>query len=472
MSTNAWRGRALAAALLTGSLMGCQFIEPITSNPNAVGTATVDQLFVAIQLSQYRWDEGQNSRLASIWIQQMAGTDRQFQTLDEYIFSESEGDEYPNAYTGGGLVDIRRAIKEAEDGGRQVYAGILKVYEAYRIGMLASVFGDVSYSEAVNPNITTPHLDGQAAVYTAVQAKLDEAITDLQSGAGAGPGSFDLAFGGNATRWIAVAHTLKARFYMHWAEVSAANYASALAQAQQGITSSSGDWVAKHSDAATEANLWYQFTQVDRTGYISSGEYLVSQLVARSDPRLPLYFTEASGAYAGEYVGSSAGTRNLKDGRPDPGQSASQINPDGAGAASYAFPFVTCAENYFIQAEALYQTGPVTNLVAAHTALDNALACEGQRKGVSMAAAQSFNDALTGSALFDEIMLQNYMASFLNIEAWNDYKRTCRPAITTYAGQPVPARLLYSAAERQTNPNVPAPNAQPARNANDPNACP
>ncbi len=469
MSTNAWRGRALAAALLTGSLVGCQFIEPITTDPNAVGSATVDQLFTAIQLSQYRWDEGQNSRLAAMWTQQMAGTDRQFQTLDEYVFSESEGDEYPNTYTGGGLVDIRRAIKLAEGGGRQVYAGILKVYEAYRMGMLASVFGDVSYSEAVDPAITTPKLDGQAAVYTAVQAKLDEAIADL-GGTGAGPGSVDLAFGGNATRWIAVAHTLKARFYLHWAEVSASNYATALAQAQQGISSSSGDWVAKHSDAATESNMWFQFTQVDRTGYISSGEYLVARLNARNDERLPLYFTEASGAYGGEYVGSPAGTRNLTDGRPDPGQAASQINPDGAGAASYGFPFVTCAENYFILAEAQYQTGALVTTV--QTSLDNAIACDAARKGVDLSNEQAANNLLTGQALFDEIMLQKYMALFLNIEAWNDYKRTCRPVITTYAGQPVPGRLLYSAAERQTNPNVPAPSAQPARNANDPTACP
>lgn len=464
-------GRALGAVLLAGALVGCEFIQPIESNPNLVPEASLDQLFVSIQVNNMLMEEGQTARLAQVWTQHLAGVDRQFQTLDQYVFTQSEGDDYTNFYTGGGLVDIRRAIRLANDVNRRVYAGVLKVYEAYRLGMLASVFGDVAYSEAVDPTIETPVLDSQASVYAAAQALLDEAITDLQSGTGAGPGSTDFAFGGNAARWVAVARTIKARFYMHWAEGTPANYGNAITQANQGITTSSGDWVARHSSATTENNLWYTFS-IQRSGYIAAGEYLVDALLARSDPRLPLYFTTGSGAFAGQYVGSPPGTRNRTGGGADPGQSASQINLDGSGAPDYAQPFVTCAENYFILAEAQYRTlGSPAGDATIRTSLDNALACEGARKGVSMAAAQAFNDVLTGTALFDEIMLQKYMSLFLNIETWNDYKRTCRPAIVTYAGQRVPGRLLYPEAEESTNPNVPSATAQPARNANDPNPC-
>jgi hypothetical protein len=462
-------GRLLGAALLAGSLVGCQFIEPIESDPNQVPEANVDQLFTAIQVNNILFEESQTARLAAMWTQQMAGIERQFLTLDQYTFTESEGDDYNNFYTGGGLVDLRQGVALAEDGGRQVYAGILKVHEAYRLGMLASVFGDVSYSEAVNPDIAEPALDGQAAVYAAAQSLLDEAIADLQSGAGAGPGAVDLAFGGDAASWIAVARTIKARFFLHWAEGTPANYASAITQANQGITSAAGDWVAAHSTAATENNLWFQFNR-DRSGYIGAGEFLVNALNTRGDPRLDLYFTEAGGAYAGEYVGSPPGTRNLTDGRPDPAADASQLNADGFGAADYSQPFVTCAENYFILAEAQFQTGVADATV--RTTLDNALACEAARKGVSTTAAQAFNNALTGTALFDEIMLQKYVSLFLNAEVWNDYKRTCRPGITRLGGQQLPGRLLYPVEEATTNSNIPPATAQPARNANDPNPCP
>jgi hypothetical protein len=469
MRQHPWRG-AIAAALLAGSLSGCQFIEGITTNPNAVPQATPDQLLVSIQLNQYLWDEGQMARLTSMWTQQMAGTDRQFQTLSEYVVTETESTVFDLLYTGGGLVDIRRAEGEATDAGRQVYAGILKVYEAYEVGMLASVFGDIPYSQAAD-TFKTPILDKQADVYAAVQAKLDEAIADLSSNTGAGPGAIDFAFGGNTAKWIAVAHTLKARFYMHWAEVDAGNYGKALTEAAQGIQASSGDWVAKHSSSATETNLWNQFN-IARAGYISSGEFLVSTLQARSDPRLQRYFTTAAGGYAGQYVGAPPGPRPLAGGGAYPGPSASQMN-DAAGSpgnVAYAQPFVTCAENYFIMAEAQYQTGAADATV--RTSLDNAIACDAARKGVNLATEQAANDALTGTALFNEIMLQKYMALFLNIDVWNDYKRTCQPAITTWNGEAIPARLIYSATERTTNPNIPPTNEQPVRNANDPNPCP
>ena len=84
----------------------------------------------------------------------------------------------------------------------------------------------------------------------------------------------------------------------------------------------------------------------------------------------------------------------------------------------------------------------------------------------------------TGDALLREIAMQKYAALFLNVEAWNDYKRTCLPDVaavkvgTSLEGVPVPGRLYYGLTERQTNPNIPVPDQQPARNTNDPAPCP
>ncbi|NIV31637.1 MAG: hypothetical protein GWN58_19760, partial [Anaerolineae bacterium] len=50
----------------------------------------------------------------------------------------------------GGLLDLRNAQAIAEDRGSRVYAGILKIHEAYLIGMAASFWGDIPYSQAVN----------------------------------------------------------------------------------------------------------------------------------------------------------------------------------------------------------------------------------------------------------------------------------------------------------------------------------
>ena len=70
-------------------------------------------------------------------------------------------------------------------------------------------------------------------------------------------------------------------------------------------------------------------------------------------------------------------------------------------------------------------------------------------------------------------MTEKYITLFQNVEVWNDYKRTCIPALVPVNGATaIPGRLLYGVTERQTNPNVPDVGSQPPRNANDPNPCP
>lgn len=464
MRCNGMRVRgALGAAFLVGALGACQdFISPIDSNPNSVPDATVDQLFTGIQVNTWFLAEGHLSRLTSMWLQQMTGTDRQFTALDVYQFTEQEVDgEFQALYVGGGLVDLQQAIEKAEDAGRRSYAGILKIHQAYLFGMGASIWGALPYSEAANPEIETPALDDQAAIYTAVQSLLDEAIGDLGAG-GTGPGVVDIALGGNVGAWTAVARTLKARFHMHWAEVDPGRYAQALTQAESGIKSAAHDWLAIHSSTATENNAWYQFSR-DRSGYISSGDYLLPLMRDGADPRIAKYFTTVGGSYI------SPGEAGAGD--------KSQLSETGIGAPAAPFPLVTCAENYFIMAEAFHHAGQTANAIAA---AKDALACQEEFHGVSLAAEKAAFDGLSGAALKARIMQQKYVALFLNVESWNDYKRTCLPAITPRVAEGMPARLFYGEAERQTNPNIPTA-AEQARfgthgfragaNANDPNGC-
>jgi TonB-linked SusC/RagA family outer membrane protein len=59
---------------------------------------------------------------------------------------------------------------------------------------------------------------------------------------------------------------------------------------------------------------------------------------------------------------------------------------------------------------------------------------------------------------------------FQNPEVWNDYKRTCIPALTPAASAPlIPGRVNYPLSERNANPLI--PDGGPQRNWNDPNSC-
>ncbi len=461
-------GRTLALVALAGTLGACDFVKSTTVNPNAVPAASIDQLFVSNQADVYFFAENQISRMVAMWTQQMAGTDRQFSLLDTYVLQETDADgEFSSVYTGGGLIDLRRAEKIAESNGFKTYDGILKIYEAYLVGSAASIWGDIPYSTALDPNKPAT-LDKQEAVYAAVQKLLDDAIASLAAGGGLNPGGNDLSFGGSASRWTAVAHTLKARYYLHWVKAqklgpqAAAQTAcggdciqKAIAEAALGIKDPAGNWTTVHTTAQTETNVWYQFMN-DRSGYISAGAFMVDLLKGRNDPRLAIYFSPNG---SGDFVGSAPGENN---------QNTSTLSTDanGFGLPDHPSTIVGCAEDQFISAEANYYAG---NTAAAQSALAAGVACQNKRYGITVPLTNP--TTLTGSALLQEIMTQKYIAQFLNEDVWADYKRTCLPALQTFQDKALPRRLFYGIGERQTNPNIPEPAKQPARNTNDPAGC-
>lgn len=476
-------GRALCAAALAASLGACSnFINDVPGNENVVQDASVAQLMTSIQLNTWLFNEGHLSRLSSIWLNQMAGIDRQFSSLDKYVFGEDEVDgEMSSLYPGGGLQDIRLAKARADSLGLTHTSAVLKIHEAFLFGMAASIWGDLPYSGA-GGGAAAPEspVDPQQAIYASVQTLLDQAITQL---AGAATGSDnalladrDMSFGGNAAAWTRVAQSLKARFYMHWVEAQGAGGASAtaantacggnclakaLTAAQAGIATAGGDWMSVHSGASTETNWWFQFNS-ERSGYIAAGRLMVDSLKARVDPRLDIYFEGPSS------VGS-------KPGEDNGAASPLNISSGGIAAPEAGLPLISCAETQFIVAEAQYRLGATA---AANTALQAGIACQEAHFGVNIVNPP----ALAGAALFHEIMIQKYFALFLNMESWNDYKRTCEPNVAAavkipgpLATKPIPARVFYGQAERQSNPNLGAPGDPTGnnglRNRNDPISC-
>ncbi|MDP9200350.1 MAG: SusD/RagB family nutrient-binding outer membrane lipoprotein [Gemmatimonadota bacterium] len=440
----------VAGFVLTSVVTGCgDFLSgpKLTTDPNKQQeTRTPDQYFVPIQANTWFLNEGQMARLAAVWHQQMAGVQRQFSSYDVYTVGEADLEgEWASFYTGGGIIDARKLQDQVAKLGDRRYLGIAKIYEAWLIGTMADVWGDVPYTEAVK-DVATPKLDKQMDIYASVETLLASAITDLSAGVGAGPGAADLVYGGNASKWIDFAHTLRARYYLHQAEVDPSSYARALAEAQLGIKKGN-DYLAFHSSLPAESNQWYQFQVVDRSGYMLAGEALVDTLKNRNDPRLAQYFSPNG---AGQYVGSKPGEYN--DGTASD-LSATRLDP------AFRQPLVTWRENQLIIAEAASKTG---NDGLALTAL-NAV-----RADVGLAPL-----AAAGTALYAAIMTEKWIEDFQKIEVFQDYNRSCYPRLIPAPGATaIPGRFLYPINERNSNPNIPAPSQQPVRNQNDPNACP
>ncbi|MGQ0560280.1 MAG: SusD/RagB family nutrient-binding outer membrane lipoprotein [Gemmatimonadota bacterium] len=438
---------SFAALLATGC--GDYLTGPkLDRDPNRPTAASTEQLFMGMQSSQFIQMEGALARTTSMWVQQMAGTDRQYLTIGTYQYTEDDfSGQMQRLYTGGGLVDMRRIQTAVEESGDRVYAGIVKIWEAYAVGMAASIWGDLPYSEAVGET-GKPKLDEQADIYAAIQQKLDDAIADLSSGTGKGPASADLVYAGNTTKWIQAAHTLKARFFLHWAEKDPSNYARALSEAKLGISSKANDARAHHTSKPGEENIWHQFIVRERDSYIRPGKFLVELLKTRNDPRLSEYFAANS---KGQFVGA-APNEKLKGDHSN--LSAARVS------VSFKQPLITWSETQLIIAEAAFRGGDQTT---ARDRLSAVRTAAGYTADVS---------TLAGPALLEAIMVEKYVELFQSIESWNDYKRTCLPKITPARSAGVPGRMLYGSAERNANgENIPEPSAQAARNDNDPQAC-
>jgi hypothetical protein len=435
---------ALSTLLPVAALAGCSDwlgSSKVTNYPNAPTQAARGALLVGVGTAQTTLQTGDLARLFSVWTQQMGATDRQYIPLSLYQFDEDAfAADWNLVYTGGGLVDIRSIEAQSIEAGDSTYAGVAKVWEALDMGTAADVWGDIPYSQAVSDSILTPQLDAQQDVYNAVQAQLDTAIRYLACTAPTcfGPvNGEDLWYGGDATKWAALAHTLKARYYMHVAERDPSAYALALAQADSGIASPEDNFVSWQSNDPNEWNLWYQFMVVQRSGYISAGKFMIDTLSQLDDPRLQAYFApNASGDFVGSAPGGSSGDiSTLSDARLSP---------------TFRQPMVTYEETQLIKAEAALQMNDPATALTAYNA---------ERTAQGMPTKTSVTLA--------DVMTEKYIALFQQIEPWNDYKRTCLPAITPAPGG-VPRRLLYPlSTERNANPNIPPPNEQPHANWND-----
>jgi len=468
----------LAACLAVAGAAACgDFLtsDRVSRDPNNPSAATADQLFVAVQASQFAQQEGIIALIACMWMQQCTGTSNFLQVLEQYGIT-SEDVAFPAfsaIYEGGGLVDIRQveAVKAAD--GDQLYLGIAQLWEVMIMSVAADIYGDVPYREAAG-DVATPVLDPQAQVYGDLQALLDEAIANL-GGAGPGPGSLDLVFEGNAAKWIEAANTLKARLYMHTVErdnnqIDNAALTNAVTYALLGISDPANDLASRHSAQPGEDNMWYQFKARSGFGnFVVAGRALVDLMVARGDPRLPEFFGPSDpGPYGGldPFGGRSPGGANTVS-----------LLEGTRNVPAFSQPIVTYIENELILAEAYYRLGQTAE---AQTHFDNARASvPGGGLGAKTIAS------------IDDVMEEKYVAMFQNIEVWNDYKRSCYPAITPVPtaafGDMVPGRLFYGTSEANANPNVPArsvqlqvgghavstPPANPGfRNPNDPNPCP
>lgn len=440
--------------LLLVGLVGCDsittsFTDGYSENPNLPTDAPAEKIFVAGQVGTMTFLESHSARKASMYAQYFSGEDRQYSSIFSYNSTASDNDSgWFLAYVRG-LTNLRLARNKYQqlEVVPQNQVAATKVLEAMLMGQVTALFGDVPFTEAINSDTTsTPKYNAQDVVYTKINKLLDEAISTLSSNTST-PISGDVTtLDGDASKWLKVAYTLKARHLMHMG-----NYSDALTAAQNGISASdgSGDMMMPHgSQQDRNQNLYYSFTVVQRAGYLQANQSYSDQMLANGNNAK----TDESARRA-YYYSTDSGSRVLN-------------TTDGFASATQSFPLVTYLENQLIIAEVNARQGTAVGDQNAIAALNNTRDYLDQKFDPNTDNYQDLNmtDFQVGGAYANTTILQHvynwtYLGLIGEIEGFNFLRRIDYQVdgLNPVQGNKFPQRFVYPQSERNTNPNIPDP---------------
>jgi hypothetical protein len=443
----------ILAAFSISLLTGCQTeLDEFNDNPNNPITTTPSLLLATMEVSTFATHTSGVIRDAGIFTQHLAGTDvGQMGEIARYVVTEQDvNNEWNNIYSttliSGYLLNRDFSAKYP------YYNGIGQVLTAINLGYATDMWGDVPYDEAFRgeEGNTAPKYNTQEEIYQRLQTILDDAIVNLSKPAASNtsvPGTDDIIFKGNTQKWIKIAYALKARYALRLTLVDTNAAQKALDFiTKANLTSNSDDANAIFPGESTSQNQWYAF-ELERRNYLKTGKYFVDGLINSSDPRLP--FMIALNKPTGNptppptYVGNAANDQTST--------TTSYIGP-GYASVSSSVGIVTYAEAKFIEAEAkarLSQGGVQAALQAAVTA--------SVLKVTGAAPTPAFLASATNTFDIANIIQQKYVALFLTMEPYNDYRRTGFPALVPNQDsntKTIPVRLPTPSDERQYNPNA------------------
>ena len=325
---------------------------------------------------------------------------------------------------------------------------VTDIMQVYTYSVLVNTYGDVPYTEALDPNNLFPKYDDAKTIYDDLFTRLDADIAALDAAASGFSSTSDIVYAGSISKWIKFANSLKMRLAMTIADADAAKAQAAVEQADAGAFTAAADNAVIQYFSTTPNNnpIWADLVQSKRQDFVAA-EPFVSKLVALSDPRLPVYFKTND---AGAYVGGKVGSNNTYTLFAKPGTVLE--NP--------ALPALLLSydEIEFYRAEAKERGFNVAGTAAAH--YTNAVTASivywgGTAAQAATYLAQPTVAYATASGNYKEkIGTQKWIALYNRpVEAWTEVRRLDYPVLPAPAAAKsgFPNRLTYPTNEQTLN---------------------
>lgn len=441
-------------------------VDGINTDPNNPTSTSYQNILTGAEVGNIILQTGETARRAGIFCGYYEGINRQHKGYSDYSVTTADF----NALWFDAYVDTYRNALETQlnaeaEGLTGITVGIAQTLQAQAIGTATSLYGDVPFEEAGRIEVENPRYEDQASVYANIQVLLDEAIQNIDSGTDRPAGGAEIYFDGNPAAWREVAHTLKARYYMHTGD-----YASALEAAQNGISTQANSMYAPHGSGLEESNLSYLFFEVNVRGAdLKTSDFMASLI--HPDMMASPNFTN----YRGNAKTDETGRFNFYMTTNSVGIQPNTVN--GMAAQTESAAMVTYQENQLILAEAAFRTqgfnagldalnnfraymaqgGYLSNLDLSQIRYDAYEAADFEAGGL-----ENVDGIGRDDALLREILEERYITLFGQIEGFNDMRRTqdeaqVRVPVQPNVGDQLPQRFLYPQTEVDRNDNVPNP---------------
>jgi len=372
--------------------------------------------------------------------------------------------------------DVLRDLKEAHDitaaettvtpaelNAKNNRLAVIEMLSVYTYTVLVDVFGDVPYSEALDPlTHPSPKYDDAETIYTNLFARLNAALANVTDTSGSF-GASDFIYGGNMANWAKFGNSLKLRMAITVADVPSM---ATLAQtsAEEAVTAG------VISSAAENATLQYLSTQPNTNplyeDLVSSGRYdfiaaepLVDYMNSTNDPRRPFYFIpvgDGTQFIGGPYAQGGDFGDFSSPGDPTGGPTTVLLDPTLEGI------LLSYTEVEFYLAEAAERGWAVGGTAQSH--YDNAITASilywgGSSLDALAYLAQPSVNYLTATGTWQEKLGTQEWVAFYNrgFEAWTSWRRLDFPTLVAPANAAsaaegeIPKRFTYPVLEQTLN---------------------
>lgn len=188
---------------------------------------------------------------------------------------------------------------------KDVQLAQIEIVEVMTWAALVNTFGNIPYSEAMNPENPLPKYDDAKTIYDALLVRLEAALPKLES-KGTPFGDGDLLYKGKIPQWVKFGNSLKLKLAMIIADSDPDKAKKMVAEAAPKVFTSNADKAAfpyistppNYNPVAQNMNSLY----TSRQDFIPSAT-IVNPMNELNDPRRPFFFTTIGDKYVGGQYG-------------------------------------------------------------------------------------------------------------------------------------------------------------------------